>query len=204
MFTGLVEEMGYISSIEENDSGIILTIDAKKIMSDIEIDHSVSINGACQTVIWKNEKCFKVQAIKETLDKTNFMQIEVGQPVNLERAMKANTRFGGHFVQGHVNGLAKLVSKDQRGENWLLGFELNEKDLMYCTSEGSICLNGVSLTIAKLDNKTIFVSLIPHTLKHTNLNNLQINDCVNLEVDMMAKYLYQYFEKWQSGIKGKA
>jgi riboflavin synthase len=204
MFTGLIEELGEIINVKPNKSGLLITVKALKVMGDLKIDDSISVNGACQTVIWRENDHFSVQAIKETIDKTNFSMMSVGDHVNLERAMMANARLGGHIVQGHVNATAELVAKEIRGENQLYGFKIDPHHLQYCHLEGSICLNGVSLTISNISNDIIYVSLIPHTLEITNLKNLKINDRVNLEVDMVAKYLHQYFINWQSSQKENA
>lgn len=195
MFTGLIEETGIIKNIQAFDGGMEYTISAKLIMSDLDIDHSISINGACQTVIRKDQNSFVVQSIKETLDKTTFSTLKVNDEVNLERAMRADTRLGGHFVQGHINGIATFSSMEQRGENYLLGFKLLDDLIKYCVKEGSITINGISLTISEQNEENIYVSIIPHTWNVTNINKLKINDSVNIEVDMFAKYIYEFMQR---------
>lgn len=195
MFTGLIEEMGQIRSIKNFNGGIELCIEADLVMDDLAIDHSIAVNGVCQTVISLDERSFRIQAIKETLDKTTFSDLRTGDKVNLERAMKAHDRLGGHFVQGHVNGTATLKSVEHRGENKLVGVALPPELAMYCILEGSITIDGISLTIADLQENDIFLSIIPHTWNVTNLSKKAIGDAVNIEVDMMAKYIYQFMEK---------
>ena len=195
MFTGLIEETGTIISITDFDGGKEFTIKADKVMSDLEIDHSISVNGACQTVTKYSSTNFTVQAVKETLDKTNFLSYKIGTVVNLERAMKADTRLGGHFVQGHVNGVGKFISLDHRGENKLIGIQLKENLLQYCIHEGSITIDGISLTISDIKENTIYISIIPHTWSVTNLHERTFGDDLNIEVDVLAKYIFQFMSK---------
>ena len=195
MFTGLIEETGKIVSITDFDGGKEFSIEADLVMSDLEIDHSISINGACQTVIKREKKSFSVQAIKETLDKTNFLDYKLGTVVNLERAMKADTRLGGHFVQGHVNGRGIFASIEERGENKLIGIQLKNELLNYCIHEGSITIDGISLTISDIKKDIIYCSIIPHTWELTNLQKRKLTDSFNIEVDVLAKYIFQYMSK---------
>ena len=194
MFTGLVEETGKILDIRKFDGGLEYDISAKEIMDDLDIDHSVSVNGACQTVIRYTKDSFTIQSIKETLDKTTFKLFTKDDEVNLERAMKANTRLGGHFVQGHVNGVGKVASISSRGENHLVGIELPDHLLKFCVKEGSITIDGISLTIADIKNEFIYVSIIPHTWDVTIISNYFVDRMVNIEVDMLAKYVFNFME----------
>jgi len=194
MFTGLIEETGKILDIRTFNGGLEFDISADKIMDDLDVDHSVAVNGACQTVIGLTENSFTIQSIKETLDKTTFGSFKVGDRINLERAMKANTRLGGHFVQGHVNGVADVVSIEQRGENYLIGIELPEELALLCIPEGSITIDGISLTVADIKNRTIFVSIIPHTWNVTVISEYTIGTQVNIENDMLAKYMLKFLQ----------
>lgn len=197
MFTGLIEETGKIVSITPFDGGLEFVITGKLVMSDLDIDHSISINGACQTVVDLDKKSFKVQSIKETLEKTTFGFFKVGDEVNLERAMRSDTRLGGHFVQGHVNGTGTLVKIEQRGENYLIGLNIGPDLHKYCVKEGSITIDGISLTIADINETELFISIIPHTWNVTNLSDRKIGDKLNIEIDMFAKYIFTYLERFQ-------
>ncbi|MBC7473074.1 MAG: riboflavin synthase [Candidatus Sericytochromatia bacterium] len=192
MFTGLIEEKGKISDIRSFDGGIEIDIIADKVISDLKIDHSISISGACQTVIKINDKVFTIQSIKETLEKTNFKNFKIGDDVNLERSLLPDTRLGGHFVQGHVNGTSKISHISNRGENWYIGINLSDELSKYCIKEGSITIDGISLTIADIIKNEIFVSIIPHTWQVTTMSNYKIGTEVNIEVDMFAKYIYKF------------
>lgn len=198
MFTGLIEERGEIVEIRKFNGGLEFDIEANLVLSDLAIDHSIAVNGACQTVVAHNKNRFTVQAIAETLEKTNFKSYNIGTKVNLERAMKANDRLGGHFVQGHVNGVGEFTSLEHRGENKLMGITLPVELAKYCIREGSICIDGISLTIASISKNSIHLSIIPHTWSVTNLAQRRIGDMLNVEVDMMAKYIYQFMQKGQS------
>jgi riboflavin synthase len=192
MFTGLIEEKGEIIDIKEFNGGLEFVIKANLIMEDLSIDHSICVSGACQTVINILDNTFTIQSIKETLDKTNFKNFIVGTEVNLERSLLPSTRLGGHFVQGHVNGTSKISHISNRGENWYIGVDLNPELSKYCIMEGSITIDGISLTIADIKEDTIFVSIIPHTWNVTTISNLKIGSEVNIEVDMFAKYIYKF------------
>lgn len=200
MFTGLIEEVGILKHSEPFDGGIQYVFQAKQVFSDLKIDDSIAINGCCQTVIACTENTFTVQSIKETLDKTNFKHFTPDAPVNLERAMLPTQRMGGHFVQGHVNGTALLSSIEHRGENKYVGFTLPPELFQYCIQEGSIAIDGVSLTLAHLDpqHHQVYVSIIPHTWKVTIFNTYTVGQSVNIEVDMLAKMVHQFTHPYRS------
>ncbi|MFN8575315.1 MAG: riboflavin synthase [Candidatus Sericytochromatia bacterium] len=195
MFTGLVEEKGEILDIKDFNGGLEFTIKANLVMEDLKIDHSICVSGACQTVIKIEDKTFTIQSIKETLDKTNFKNFKIGTEVNLERSLLPTTRLGGHFVQGHVNGTANISHISNRGENWYIGVNLNPELSKFCIMEGSITIDGISLTIADIKDNTIYVSIIPHTWQVTTISNLNLGSEVNIEVDMFAKYIYKFLGK---------
>lgn len=195
MFTGLVEEKGEIIDIKDFNGGLEFTIRANLVMEDLNIDHSICVSGACQTVIKIIDKTFVIQSIKETLDKTNFKNFKIGTEVNLERSLLPTTRLGGHFVQGHVNGTANISHISNRGENWYIGVDLKPELSKFCIMEGSITIDGISLTIADIKDNTIFVSIIPHTWQVTTISNLSLGFEVNIEVDMFAKYIYKFLGK---------
>ncbi len=191
MFTGLVKDVGEVSIIQRNSEGLLITVNSRSISSNVRIDDSVSINGACQTVVSHNQASFTVQAVETTLGKTNFNELKLGSRVNLELALRLSDRLGGHLVQGHVNGVGKILGWKNIGDNYLLSFSI-PKDLMkYVVGEGSITLNGVSLTVANLEkgkNKGE-VSIIPHTWNNTQFSFAKVGESINIEVDVLAKYV---------------
>lgn len=200
MFTGLIEEIGTIQSKTSFDGGVAFTVAAEKVFSDLKVDDSIAINGCCQTVIAMGERQFVVQSIKETLEKTNFNQLTAGTAVNLERAMLPTQRMGGHFVQGHINGTATVSSITHRGENKYVGLSLPPDLFQYCIQEGSIAIDGVSLTLAHLEPETCeaYVSIIPHTWKVTTFGLYTVGQCVNIEVDMLAKMVHQFTQPYHA------
>lgn len=193
MFTGLIQEVGQISSIKANSSGVLFTIKAPKLRPSIKIDDSIAVNGACLTATTLTNEGFTAQAVHITLEKTALKQSRIGSSVNLELALRVGDRLGGHFVQGHVNALAKVHSIVKLGGNFEYSFTYPAKLRRYFISEGSLAIDGVSLTIAKLSDSTLTVSLIPHTLENTSLGRLKNGDLVNIEVDMLAKYLENFY-----------
>jgi riboflavin synthase len=191
MFTGIVEALGTVSTVINGTDSAQLTILSNGFFSDIKNGDSISVNGCCLTAVTYTSDAFTVDVMKQTLAITNIGKLKVGDEVNLEKAMKVSDRLGGHIVQGHVDSLATLSAINQ-GEDWYeLVFEVPTTYLKYMQPQGSITLNGVSLTIAKLDdrNRAVSVWLIPETLKRTNLSKLKVGDQVNLEVDVLAKYV---------------
>ncbi len=192
MFTGIVKEKGKILSIKKNKEGIELIVSSSTLLTEIAIDDSVAINGVCQTVTKVNKNSFTVQAVHTTLEKTTFGFFKTGDSVNLELALRPIDRLGGHFVSGHVNGLTKIISIQNTGKNYQVTFEiLNESDMKYLIKEGSITLDGVSLTISDLFQyeKKFKVSLIPHTWDNTVFSEKKIGDFINYEVDILGKYV---------------
>lgn len=189
MFTGLIEEVGQIKSVQPIAGGKKLCITAKEIMDDIAVDNSIAVNGTCLTVIKYSDEGFWVEAVAETLEKTTLGIVKVGTLVNLERAMKLSDRLGGHIVQGHVNGMSKITRIEKLGDNYALDIEVNEDLERYIISEGSIALDGISLTIAHLSGNIVGINIIPHTWANTNLKSLNIGDMINTEADVIVKYV---------------
>ena len=200
MFTGLIKEIGTIKSVTPNSEGKEFIIEAPKLIHEINIDDSVATNGVCLTATDIQSKAFKVQAVHVTLEKTNIGKLKTGDKVNLELALRPMDRLGGHFVQGHVNGTGNLKSIVQKGKNYELTFTTRPELFKYMIPEGSIALDGISLTLARLTNSEFTVSIIPHTYVSTILHTKKIGDSVNIEVDMMAKYLENFmrFSKKES------
>lgn len=189
MFTGIIEEIGKIDSITRKGNSLSLRIKAEKIMSDISIGDSIAVNGICLTVTEFTKDGFCLDSMRETLEKTSLKNSKVGDLVNLERAMTANGRFGGHIVTGHIDGVGKIVEiKKDEIATWYR-IESNKKIMQYIIEKGSIAIDGVSLTIVDFTKDSFRVSVIPHTLKETILSNKKIGSIVNLENDCVGKYI---------------
>ena len=192
MFTGLIKDIGIIKSIKSNAEGKEFLIEAPILASQIAVDDSIATNGVCLTATEIVNKVFKVQAVHVTLDKTSIGTLIPGDKVNLELALRPMDRMGGHFVQGHINGLGKILNINSRGKNFEITIEAPKDLYRYMISEGSIALDGISLTIAKLTSVDFSVSIIPHTWDNTILHTKRVGDFINIEVDMMAKYLENF------------
>jgi riboflavin synthase len=189
MFTGIVEEMGAVTSIEKTLAGTRLTILASTVMSDLKIGDSVSVNGTCLTAVSRSEKDFTVDVSPETLSVTTLGALAGGAPVNLERAMRLNDRIGGHLVAGHVDGIGVIRGRQQEANGVILVIEAPKDVLRYCVTKGSITVDGVSLTINEVTDKFFSVCIIPHTAQVTTLGLKQVGDKVNLESDLIGKYV---------------
>lgn len=194
MFTGLIKEIGIIKSIKPNSSGKEFIIQAPQLMQEIAIDDSIATNGVCLTATELLGDAFKIQAVHVTLEKSNLGKLKEGDKVNLELALRPMDRLGGHFVQGHVNGIGRFTKILQRGDNWEMSLEAPKDLFKYMINEGSIAIDGISLTLAKVTEREITVSIIPHTYENTILHTKKIGDSVNIEVDMMAKYLENFMK----------
>ena len=189
MFTGLVEEMGRIKSIQNKGDGSLLNLNAHHILSDLHIGDSVSIDGICLTVIFVTDDGFSVEAVSETLSRTNLGNKKVGDWVNLERALPANGRLGGHIVQGHIDGRAVIHDIEKRQSGYWLTITVDESLAIYIVEKGSIALNGISLTIAAVDKNRLSLAVIPYTWEHTTLGENKVGDVMNVEIDILAKYV---------------
>lgn len=192
MFTGIIEEVGQISNINKTNDLQNMSIRVNKILNDAKVGDSISVNGTCLTITAIVNDIFTVDIVQETLERTNLKFLNIKNYINLERAMKASSRFDGHIVQGHVEGIAKILSMNKSDDNCVLSIELPEKLSKYCIYKGSIALNGVSLTIAKKDKNIIDIWLIPHTLKHTTFTYNKVGDYVNVETDIVGKYIENF------------
>jgi riboflavin synthase len=189
MFTGLIEEIGEIKKISHEKTARRIRVSAKKIMSDLKIDDSVSLNGCCQTVVKFGDDWFEVVAIEETLRKTTLSEFKSGQKINLERAALPSTRLGGHMVQGHVDCVGKVSIIKKDGASTLLSISFPTEYNKYIVEHGSICIDGISLTVARLKKSELTVALIPHTSEVTTTSNFRVGTKVNLEFDVIAKYV---------------
>jgi riboflavin synthase len=189
MFTGIVEELGHVVALEPGEASARLTVAGPLVTSDAAHGASIAVNGVCLTVVEHGDGQFTVDVMAETLDRSSLGGLAVGDRVNLERAMSAASRFGGHIVQGHVDGTAEIVSRTP-GDRWeVVRLTLPDPLSRYVVEKGSITVDGVSLTVSALDDTTFSVSLIPTTLALTTLGHKGVGDRVNLEVDVLAKYV---------------
>jgi riboflavin synthase len=189
MFTGIVEEMGVVQAVDRTLAGTRLRILAAKVLDDLPIGASVSINGACFTVVDLTDRGFAVEVSPETLSVTTLGGLTAGAPVNLERAMRVNQRLGGHLVAGHVDGVGAIRTRQQDGNAVVLTIEAPKEVLRYCVHKGSIAVDGISMTINEVTDRAFAISVIPHTAKETTLGLKQPGDAVNLEVDLIGKYV---------------
>ncbi len=195
MFTGIIEELGTFIATENVGSGLRLQFSAEKVLSDLKIDDSISINGVCQTVVARETSFFEVISVPETLKKTTLSSLKTGDKVNLERAATLSTRLGGHLVQGHVDGIASTIEIQDIGGSWMFRFELPEEFMPYVIPQGSIAIDGVSLTVARIHGSAISIAIIPHTFTMTRFHNLRTGDPVNIELDCIAKMVERLMSK---------
>lgn len=214
MFTGIIEEIGTIKEFSKGSNSALIVVECGKILKNYSsqltahcslIGDSISIDGVCQTVTKFTSNSFTAEVSIETLNVTNFSKFKKGDKVNLERALTLNSRLGGHIVTGHVDGLAKLKNVQKLNEFYNLKFEV-EKDLAkYIVKKGSIAINGISLTIADIVSNEFSIAIIPHTFENTGLKQLKINDFVNIETDILAKYIEKLLStNNNSVVKGSA
>jgi riboflavin synthase len=197
MFTGLIAELGRITAIEKGESSAVFTVAAPGLISQIALGDSVAVNGVCLTATSIAGETFTADVMVQTLAVTSLAQLAVGSPVNLELAALLNTRMGGHMVQGHVDGVATVVALTP-GEKWAqFDITVPEKLAKYIVNQGSICLDGVSLTVGEVNdaNNVVTVWLIPETLERTNLSTLKPGHLINVEVDVLAKYVERLLAK---------
>lgn len=197
MFTGIIEDIGRIESIEaiNKHAGLLLTIASRKIVSDVNLGDSISVNGICLTVTNFTDTNFQVEVMPETIAKTSLEGIANNSRVNLERAMKANARFGGHIVSGHIDGIGKITAIEADGiANWYT-IQTSEPLMRYIIMKGSIAIDGTSLTVAGVEGDTFKVSIIPHTSEQTIFSSYQVGTIVNLENDTVGKYIEQFTVK---------
>ena len=195
MFTGLVEEIGECLALRRDTDATHLALIAPGISHHLHIGESVAVNGACLTMISRSDENLNFNILEETLHRTNLRELRPGSRINLERALKADGRLGGHFVQGHVDGTAEVLACEKHGADLKLEIELPRSFAHYVALKGSICVNGVSLTVAELAEESFSVWIIPHTRLATNLGDLVARSVVNLEFDILAKYAERILAK---------
>lgn len=195
MFTGLIEELGTIKQVSANGEGRLFEIRADKVLESLTVGDSVAVDGVCLSVVRVSKEGFAVQAVRETLRCSTLQFFQAGTKVNLERALRSGDRLGGHFVQGHVDGLAVISGISRSGKAATLIFDLPVDLMKYIIVKGSLAVNGVSLTVAERSGTAVSIAVIPLTLHETNLGLKKIGDQVNIEVDLMAKYIEQFLSR---------
>jgi riboflavin synthase len=188
MFTGIIETIGKVAQISSEGSNKTFWIESP-LFSELKIDQSLSHNGACLTIEDLKEGLHKVTAVQETLEKTNLHQWQINSPINLERSLLPSSRLDGHFVQGHVDGLGVCKKINDLQGSWQLEFEFEKKFAPYIIEKGSICINGISLTVFDAKKKSFKIAIIPYTWHHTTLMYIKEGDHVNLEFDLIGKYI---------------
>ena len=191
MFTGIIESLGKITDVKVDRGNIDFSI-GSDISKELKVDQSVSHNGVCLTVTEINNNTHIVTAVKETLDKSSLKSFSVNDLINLERAMKLGERLDGHLVQGHVDGVAKCIGISVNEGSWICKFEFDVSNEMLLIEKGSICINGVSLTVFDIKENTFKVTIIPYTYENTSFKTLKKGDIVNIEFDMIGKYLARF------------
>ncbi|XGI83593.1 riboflavin synthase [Halorutilales archaeon Cl-col2-1] len=189
MFTGIIEETGEIDSVDETDDGVRIRIRGDEVLGDVEEGASISVSGVCLTVEEYADSWFEVFLAQETVEKTYLGDLSEGDVVNLERALRADDRLDGHFVQGHVDTTTQLTDVRRVGDDWEYDFALPDDYSDYIVSKGSVSLDGISLTVAEVEEETFTVAVIPTTHDLTNLSEKEVGDSVNIEVDVIAKYV---------------
>ena len=194
MFTGIIEQLGKVKEIHSNGSNLSFWIESP-ITKEFKVDQSVSHNGVCLTVEEINQNLYKLTAIQETLEKTNLSFLQVGDEVNLERCMQMNGRIDGHIVQGHVDTTGNCIEVKEKDGSWEYTFEIEDQFTHLIIEKGSICLNGISLTLFNVTENTFTVAIIPYTYDHTNIKNIQIGMKVNIEFDILGKYINRMLQK---------
>ena len=194
MFTGLVREVGEVGWLRRTDTAVQLMLNAPKSSSRVRTGDSIAVNGCCLTVTAHRNMRLMFDLLEESLDRTNLGRLKPGSPVNLERSLRMDGRLGGHFVQGHVDCTAAVVGVEEKGADVRLDIALPAEFARYVVFKGSIAVNGVSLTVAEITDERFTVWIIPHTLENTNLGDLAVGDLVNLEFDILAKYVERLLE----------
>ncbi len=189
MFTGIIEDIGTVKTLQSDRRSMEITVISPKIVADVKLGDSIAVNGVCLTVTHYNDQELTMDVMPETVKATNLQQLTVGNAVNLERAMPANGRFGDHFVSGHVDGVGKILRKRPMANAVYIEIELSEDLTSYCIPKGSITIDGTSLTLFHVEKNSVTVSLIPHTYKETVLGIKNVGALVNIETDLVGKYI---------------
>jgi riboflavin synthase len=199
MFTGLIEEIGIVSMISKIPAGRTIQISAERITEDLSPDDSVALNGVCLTATQVEAPIFSVTAVEETLNTTTLQTLRKGDLINLERALQVGDRLGGHFVQGHVDGTGRIDSLKKIGSGFEMEITIPDHLMQYIIEKGSICIDGISLTVAAIMKQHIRIAVVPHTVERTTLKHARVGSRVNVEVDMMAKYVEKVLGRKKTG-----
>jgi len=202
MFSGIVEEVGTVRALRRRGASAVLTVAAQRGLTGTRVGDSLAINGACLTVTALDAGSFTVDLAPETLRRTNLGDLRPGSPVNLERALAVGDRLGGHFVQGHVDGAGRVAALLPQGDARLARFQAPPAVMLYVVPKGFIAVDGVSLTVVERDDASFTVSLVPHTLANTILGRYQVGDRVNLEADIISKYVERFMIDRERGSTG--
>jgi riboflavin synthase len=197
LFTGIIEEMGTVRALEVRSESAKIKIEARKVLSDIRMGDSIAINGVCLTVVSFSGQTFLADVMPETLRKTNLIGLKAGHRVNLERALALGGRLGGHLVSGHIDGTGRLREKHNEGNAVVIHFNASPEVLRFIVPKGSIAIDGISLTVANVNLDSFSVSVIPHTAAETTLGDRRTGDMVNLENDMIGKYVERLLSSYQ-------
>jgi riboflavin synthase len=194
MFTGIIEHLGTVEALKTNAQGGRLTIHAPTLAKHLAVSNSIAVDGCCLTVVALENERFSADLSSETLRKTSIGEWKLGTGVNLEQPLTAGKEFGGHFVLGHVDTVGRVARLDPEGENWWYGVEVSESFARYIVPQGSISIDGISLTVARSNGRVAEIAIIPFTHEHTNIRGKKIGDAVNLEGDILGKYVERYLE----------
>jgi riboflavin synthase len=194
LFTGIIEHLGTIESLKLADDGGRIAVCAPTLEQNLSVSNSIGVNGCCLTIVAKDDKGFSADLSAETIRKTSFGHLAPGMKVNLEQPLTAGKEFGGHFVLGHVDTTGRVARLDAEGENWWYGVEVPKEFARYIVPQGSITIDGISLTVARWDGRLAEIAVIPYTYEHTNIRNRKIGDAVNLEGDVLGKYVERHLE----------
>ncbi|MFK3937887.1 riboflavin synthase [Alkalihalobacillus sp. NPDC078783] len=199
MFTGIIEEVGTIKAMNETGEAIVMTIAAKEVLTDVYEGDSIAVNGVCLTVTSFSDHEFVVDVMPETVRASSLQALKTNSKVNLERAMHANGRFGGHFVSGHVDGIGTIVRKTGEQNAIYYTIQVSKELRRYMIHKGSVTVDGTSLTIFGVDETSFTISIIPHTVEQTIIGNKEVGDIVNIECDLVGKYIEQFLENPRQG-----
>lgn len=194
MFTGIIEEIGQVTDLKSEGENVHITVNSN-ISSELKIDQSLAHNGVCLTVVKLNNHQHTVTAIKETMDKSNLKHLKVNDQINLERAMKLGARLDGHIVQGHVDQIAQCTKIEEFEGSWVFTFKYDENLENLTIEKGSVTINGISLTVVNSKYNSFSVAIIPYTYENTNFHKIKVNDFVNLEFDVIGKYVAKLLKK---------
>lgn len=189
MFTGIVEELGTVEKIERKGGGLKFSVRAQKVLDDLKVGDSIAVNGVCLTVVDVGPSSFTVEVVEETLQRSNLSSLLTSVKVNLERALSIGERLGGHLMNGHVDGVGRILSRRIQGSSIIIKVEIPRELLRYLVEKGSLALEGVSLTIMKIEGNRVSIAIIPHTAKFTTLGTKRVGEKLNVEVDLLGKYV---------------